>query len=203
MHGGPLPPTVRPTPRDWPVFVGYASLAAGHGLVGVTMDHGLHAPADYPRAQDDVAAAVEQVRALPGVDPEAVALWFFSGAGPLSARWLARPPDWLRCIALSYPLLATPPAWDLGPELRPVEALSQAAPPVLLTRVGREQPQVAATVTAFLDTAAARGVPIDVIDVPDGRHSFDILDHDERSRAAVTGAMTWIGEKLLVRGVQG
>jgi hypothetical protein len=111
VHGGPVPDTVRPTPRDWPVFVGYASLAASSGLVGVTVDHHLHAPSDYPRAQDEVAAAIEQVRGLPEVDPQAVALWFFSGAGPLSARWLPEPPDWLRCVALSYPLLATPPDW--------------------------------------------------------------------------------------------
>jgi acetyl esterase/lipase len=197
VHGGPLPPTVQPTPRDWPVFVGYASLAAANGLVGVTVDHHLHAPGDYPRAQDEVAAAVGQVRGLPDVDASAVALWFFSGGGPLSARWLAEPADWLRCIALSYPLLATPPEWGLGPSLRPIEALSSAAPPVLLTRVGREQPPIAATVAGFLEAAAARGAAVEVVDVPDGRHSFDILDHTEQSRAAVEHAMAWVRRALL------
>ena len=197
MHGGPLPPTLQPTPRDWPVFVGYASLAGSRGLVGVTVDHRLHDPSDYPRAQDHVAGAIAQLRNLPDVDPQSVALWFFSGAGPLSARWLAEPPDWLRCIALSYPLLATPPSWDLGPALRPIEALSPSAPPVLVTRVGKEQPQLAAAVTAFLQTAISRGLPVELIDVPDGRHSFDILDHNEQSRIAVEQAMALISRMLL------
>jgi dienelactone hydrolase len=165
--------------------------------VAVTLDHHLHAPDDYPRAQDEVAAAIDQARELPGVDAAVVGLWFFSGGGPLSARWLAQPPEWLRCIALSYPLLATPPDWGLGPNLRPIEALSPAAPRVLLTRAGREQPPIAATVTRFLETAVDRGVNVDVIDVPDGRHSFDILDHTDESRSAVERAMAWMRAALL------
>jgi hypothetical protein len=31
-----------------------------------------------------------------------------------------------------------------------------------------------------------------VIDVPHGQHGFDMLDHDEESRAAVRQAMTWV-----------
>src|SRR5205823_799431 len=38
VHGGPLPPDQRPTPRDWPVYRAYGSLAASRGAVGVTVD---------------------------------------------------------------------------------------------------------------------------------------------------------------------
>jgi acetyl esterase/lipase len=191
VHGGPLPVDLRPTPREWPLFVCYARLAASYGMIGVTLDHRLHEPTAYSIAQDDVAEALDLVRALPEVDPDRVALWFFSGGAPLSARWIARPPDWLRCLALSYPVLATAPAWGLGPQMRPIEALAQACDlPILLTRVGNEQPQVADTVTAFMNAAVDHRVAVDVIDVPDGQHSFDILDHTPQSRDAVTAAMT-------------
>src|SRR5690349_20790724 len=75
VHGGPVPPEIPVTPRDWPIFRAYGSLAAARGLVGATVDHRLHAVTDYPLAADDVAAAVEQLRADPRVDPERVALW--------------------------------------------------------------------------------------------------------------------------------
>src|SRR5215471_16487997 len=104
VHGGPIPADLRPTPRDWPVYIGYGSLAASRGVVAVTVDHRLYSPAALPAAADDVAAAVEQARALAGVDPDRVALWFFSGGGLLAADWLAAPPPWLRCIAATYPL---------------------------------------------------------------------------------------------------
>jgi acetyl esterase/lipase len=197
IHGGPLPPEVQPRPRDWPVFTGYGSFAAGSGIVGVTVEHRLHAPADYAIAADDVASAVAQARALDVVDGDRVALWFFSGGGLLSADWLAKPPPWLCCIAASYPLLAPLPGWDVDARFRPVEAVCTAGSmPIVLTRVGREQPEIAASVEAFTAAAERHQVAVDVIDVPDGQHSFDMLDHTDSSRAAVTEAMTRVTAAL-------
>jgi dienelactone hydrolase len=197
VHGGPLPPELQPRPRDWPVFIGYGSFAASRAVVGVTVDHRLHSPADYSTAADDVASAVAQARALDEVDANRVALWFFSGGGLLSADWLAEPPPWLRCIATTYPLLAPLPGWNVDARFRPVEALRTAGSvPILLTRVGREHPDIAATVTAFTASAKRHQVAIDVIDVPDGQHSFDMLDHTDSSRAAVTDAMTRVTATL-------
>jgi acetyl esterase/lipase len=197
VHGGPLPPDLQPKPRDWPVFTGYGSFAASRGMVGVTVDHRLHSLADHSTAADDVASAVAQARALEEVNSDRVALWFFSGGGLLSADWLAQPPPWLRCIAATYPLLAPLPGWDVDTRFRPVEAVRTAGSvPILLTRVGREHPEIAATVEAFTASAELHEVAIDVIDVPDGQHSFDILDHTDSSRAAVTEAMTRVTAAL-------
>lgn len=193
VPGGPLPPDLRPIPRDWPVYLGYGSLAASRGVVGVTVDHRLHSPADYATAAEDVASAVAQARALDEVDPNRLALWFFSGGGLLSAHWLAQPPPWLRCIAMTYPLLAPLPGWDIDARFRPVEAVRAAGSlPILLTRVGRERAEIAATVEAFAASAELHRVAVDVIDVPEGQHGFDMLDHTDSSRAAVTDAMTWV-----------
>ncbi|EFC79291.1 hypothetical protein [Parafrankia sp. EUN1f] len=54
VHGGPLPADLECTPRDWPTFLGYGALAAASGLVGVTVDHRLHAVTDYPVASDSL-----------------------------------------------------------------------------------------------------------------------------------------------------
>lgn len=188
VHGGPVPAGLRPTPREWPVFQGYGSAVAGRGAVGVTLDHGLHTLADYPQAADDVRAAVDLVRADPRVDADRVAIWFFSGSGPLLADWLRTPPHWLRCAAATYPLLACPP--QSGTRFQPAEAVAEAgALPIVLTRVGLEQPQIAATVEAFVTAAGACGARLEIIDVPNGHHSFDLLDHTDESRKAVERAL--------------
>jgi hypothetical protein len=75
VHGGPKPAAIRPTPRDWPVYVGYASLAANRGMIGVMAGHCLHSPADYPLAAADIASAVEQARTLPDADPDRSPTW--------------------------------------------------------------------------------------------------------------------------------
>lgn len=183
--------------RARPVYVGYGSLAADCAVVGVTVDHRLHDVADYPVAAGDVAAAVDQARTMEGVDADRVALWFFSGGGLLAADWLAAPPPWLRCIALTYPVLAPLPGWDVDRRFHPADALAGAGKvPILLTRVGRERPEIAAGVDAFIAAARAGGRRLDLIHVRDGQHSFDMLDHTDQSRDAVRQAMTWVTETL-------
>lgn len=189
VPGGPIPASLRPTPRDWPVFQSYGSLAAAYGVVGVTVDHHLHSPAEYPVAATHVAAAVEMTRADPRVDADQVAIWFFSGGGLLIADWLRTPPPWLRCVAASYPALAPLPGQVVDPRLRPTDALAEAGSlPIVLTIVGRERPEIAATVDVFVMAARACGARLTVIEVPEGQHSFDILDHTDESRKAVEQA---------------
>jgi acetyl esterase/lipase len=190
VHGGPIPAELRPTPRDWPVYRGYGSIAAARGVVGVTVDHRLHDPASYPLAATDVAAAVDVVRAHPRVDADRVAVWFFSGGGLLSADWLRTPPEWLRCVAATYPVLAVRPGRGVDPRFQPIEAVAAAGTlPIVLTRVGRERPQIAAGVDAFVSAARACKARLEIVDVPDGQHGFDMLDHNDGSRRAVEQAL--------------
>ncbi|GAA1553598.1 nuclear transport factor 2 family protein [Kribbella lupini] len=199
VHGGPAPPDLEVLPREWPVYQGYATAAAQRGLVAAVVDHGLIRGLDQlVTAADDVEAAVGVLRADPRVDPGRVALWFFSGAGLLAGEWLDSRPDWLRCLLLTYPLLATPPGVDelvnaaevIGRHGQGggVGDVSTTDLPVLLTRVGRERAELAGPVAEFV---SAGGAALDIIDVPKGQHGFDMLDHTEESRAAVTKALDW------------
>jgi hypothetical protein len=121
------------------------------------------------------------------VDPDRVGLWFFSGAGLLAGEWLDSRPDWLRFVALTYPLLATPPGVD--DLVTAAEVIGKHSNlPVLLTRAGLEREELAGPVAEFV---SAGGAALDIIDVPKGHHGFDMLDHTEESRAAVTKALDW------------
>ncbi|MFH8568394.1 alpha/beta fold hydrolase [Streptomyces sp. NPDC017993] len=191
VHGGPVPAGVRPTPRDWPAFTAYGRYLAHQGVVGVTLDHRLHDLADYGRAAEDLAEAVERVRADPRVDEERVALWFFSAGGLLSADWLAAPPPWLRCVAATYPILAPLPNWGLSASrFRPAVAVRSAGRlPIVLTRVGLELAEIAATVKEFLTEAEKCRADVEVIDLPLGHHGFETIDHTEDARHAVQQAV--------------
>jgi len=204
VHGGPLPPSLMPKPRDWPVYQGYGSLLASRGAVAAVVEHDLHGVDSYERSAVQVRAAIDLVRGDARVDGDRVALWFFSGGGPLGAQWLRDPPEWLRCVALSYPLLDALPGFPLGPGFRPVEAVRAVgdaaaagvagamranALPIVLTRVGLERPELAATVEAFTAEAGVAGAELTIVDVPNGRHAFDVLDHTDESRQAVTAAV--------------
>ncbi|WP_279581102.1 hypothetical protein [Fodinicola feengrottensis] len=53
--------------------------------------------------------------------------------------------------------------------------------------------------TAFVAEAHTQGRSLEVIDVPDGRHGFDMLDHDDDSRRAVRAALSWVTRTLEMR----
>jgi dienelactone hydrolase len=198
VHGGPVHPDVRPTPRDWPGFVGYGQYVAGLGAVGVTLDHRLHDLADYGRAAEDIAEAVDLVRADPRVDGDRVGLWCFSSGGLLSADWLAAPPPWLRCVAASYPILAPLPNWGLvDSRFRPADAVRTAGRlPIVLTRVELERAEIAVTVEEFLAAAEQCDADVEVIDVPLGHHGFETIDHTEQARHALERAVRSVLEHL-------
>ncbi|MEV7327157.1 hypothetical protein [Micromonospora sp. NPDC093244] len=188
VHGAPLPPDV-PDPRDWLLYRGYGALLAESGVVGALISYQVTELSAMPASADDIAAMVEQVRADPRVDPDRVVLWFFSGGSLFAADWLRDAPPWLRGIALTYPLLVPFPGWDVDARFLPVDALA-AGPgvPLVLTRAGRDIPPVLAGIDAFLPAAASHGWQVQVIEVPDGQHSFDILDHTAQSSEAVLAA---------------
>ncbi|MCK1818696.1 alpha/beta hydrolase [Streptomyces sp. XM83C] len=198
VHGGPVPAGARPTPREWPTLVGYARAAAARGVIGVTVDHRLHDVGAYPVAARDVADAVELVRSDPRVDAGRIALWFFSGGGPLSAEWLESPPAWLRAVGFSYPLLVPMPDWGLPKgRFRPVDAVCGAGDlPLVLLRAGREAPALAAGVEEFRTAVKDAGARLEVVDVPNGRHAFESLDPVEEWGDAVRYALDTVTGRL-------
>ena len=55
-------------------------------------------------------------------------------------------------------------------------------PPMLIARAGQDNPHLNTTVDTFVKEALAAGAPLELLNHPTGRHGFDILDDDARSR---------------------
>ncbi|MFD5660142.1 hypothetical protein [Streptomyces hirsutus] len=81
--------------------------------------------------------------------------------------------------------------WGLiGSRFRPARAVAHAGTlPVVLLRAGRETPEIAATVEAFVTTAKDCGAHLELVDVPNGHHGFETLDPPEEIRPALHHAM--------------
>ncbi|MFI5838042.1 hypothetical protein ACIA5A_30665 [Micromonospora sp. NPDC051300] len=75
----------------------------------------------------------------------------------------------------------------VGPN-QPSAAGAVRSVPLVLTRVGRDRPEVASSIDTFLTAAARHGTPVRIVDVPHGQHGFDALDHTDESRVAVRTA---------------
>jgi acetyl esterase/lipase len=188
---GPMPAEFPARPRTWPVYQGYGRLMVSRAVIAVVLDLPYHAVNQWPQATEALGSVIESVRALEAVDADRMAVWAFSGGGLLVGRWLAQSPQWLRCLALTYPMLAMPSD--------PAEQAVAIQPglPLVLTKVGRESASIQATVDEFLSVAARAGTVVDIVEVPDGQHGFDLLDHTEASRRAVVEAADLVIDHLL------
>jgi hypothetical protein len=184
VHGGPVPAELPQRPPSWPAYVGYGSLLAAAGVVGVMFEHGYRTPDSLDAAAADVRAAVSAARAHPSVDSGRTVLWFFSGGGVLAGDWLAAPPPWLAAVALTYPICDHRPGVQTS-VVTPIAA--GATVPVLLTRVEHEFDFVVPTQEAFLRAAPA----VSVIDVPGAEHGFETINDTDAARSAISSAVTW------------
>jgi acetyl esterase/lipase len=208
VHGGPIP---RTGAKNMGVFVSYGELLAASGFVAVAFDHRFLAPDRLADAREDVGEAVRHVRseAAPlAVDPDRLALWAFSGGGPLLASPLRERPPWLRAVVAYYAVLdlreAPPGTVDApGPDRRrqfsAVESLGEdarTAPPLLVARAGLDNPRLNAGIDRFVQAALAKGATLDLLTHPEGRHGFDILDDDDRSRQVIERTLAFLRDGL-------
>lgn len=193
VHGlFPEPPPV--SPRRTPFFRAYATQLAQRGVAAVMLDHELTNGMQYPAAATTLATTLSAVRSSGQVDGDRLAVWFFSGGGPLAYPLLAAEHDGLRCVALTYPLLPVEdiPGWpSLAEAVRGLADL-----PVVLTLVEDEMPGLVAGQQALL---AARPPGLTTIDVPAAHHGFDAGPDTEHGRAAVVRALDAVVGHLLGR----
>jgi acetyl esterase/lipase len=208
VHGGPIP---RTGAKTMGVFVSYGELLAASGFVAVAFDHRFLAPARLADAGEDVADLLAHVRANAGslgVDRERLALWAFSGGGPFLAAPLRDRPAWLRAVVAYYAVLdlqEPPPGVDsgIGAELRQAFSAirglgedARSAPPLLVARAGLDHPWLNAGIDRFVHAALARGASLDLLNHPEGRHGFDVLDDDPRSRQIIRRTLAFLQDQL-------
>jgi acetyl esterase/lipase len=194
IHGGPVP--AGSAPKNMGCFVSWGETLAASGLAAVTFNHRFYGGAQLLEAARDVEDAVAWVRreavAL-GIDPSRLALWAFSGGGPFLSLALREGAPALRALVAYYAALdlrekppgSTAPISDqdrlaLSPAYH-VES-GRPVPPLLVARAGLDHPSLNATIDRFTAAALARNAPLEVLNHPEGRHGFDILDDDPRSR---------------------
>jgi acetyl esterase/lipase len=213
VHGGPIPGNLRTQPKDWGVYISYGQLAAASGFVGITFNHRLYGLDRVADAQADVVDLVAKIRAdaaALGIDRDRICVWAFSGGGPLlSATFDGKLPG-VRCAVSFYGILDRRPQRDETPasisdevlqQLSPVwhMAAGHRVPPMLIARAGKDAPAINATVDDFVREAKAHNAPVQVIEHPTGRHAFDALDNDDRSREIIAAAMSFIAAQLGAR----
>jgi predicted ester cyclase len=209
IHGGFIPKTITFLPREWGVFQSYGKLAAASGFVGVTFNHRYWGwgRVDMERTFGDVTDAVRFVRSHAGdyhVDADRAAFWAFSGGGPHLIIPLKEKLGFVRCLVSFYGVLDLVPAVksrSLDPDKEETAEFSPFAylgrkdvglPPIFIGRAGLDAAWINETIDRFVARALSLNATVEVMNHPAGRHGFDILDGNDRSREIIARALEFI-----------
>ena len=207
VHGGPVRPDLSFTPKDWGVYQSYGRLMAAFNLAGITFNHRLFAAGDLPKSADDVMDALRYVRDNSrklNVDPNRLCLWGFSGGGPLLGFALRGALPFLRCWLAFYArldlrngspqTLAALSAEDVR-RFSAILALEEGGLvnlPMFVARAGQDRPVLNETIDAFVQKALAMNKPLTLVNHASGRHAFDVVDDDVRTREIIEMAIAFI-----------
>jgi acetyl esterase/lipase len=198
IHGGPISPDWATTPRQWRAFQSIGELLAASGLNAVLFDHRFHRREETDPAMDDIELVLNHIGANAaelGVDASRICLWAFSRGGIFLARYLRDPQASLRCLVAFYAALDAD-----RPELSSacqIEASAGRLPPTLVAAASFEEVQgFKEGLSRFVNAALRKNLPLDLMIHAGGRHGFDVLDDDERTRDILGRTIIFIQNHL-------
>jgi dienelactone hydrolase len=193
VHGD-APPELLLGAKEWGQYTSWGRLAAASGLIGITFEHrSSEQGTRLAEAASDVLELVAFVRqGGPGghVDADRIGVWVCSGGPPMVLPWVLRErPPFVRCVASLYGLM--------DGAVEALAATDGPVPPMLVARAGLDTPAINDSIDAFAAAALARNVELDLLTHPAGRHAFDILDDDDRSKHIVALTLAFLRRHLL------
>ena len=212
-----------PGEADWRkagVYTSYGRLLAASGFVALPFTK------RYARGyettmngEEDTLDLVKYVRAHNAelnVDPDRIAVWVFSGGGWMMAPFLRERPTYVRALVAFYAVLDVPADSSMPDTVKqqmvrfssaanaPFRVGGCCAAPVFIARAGLDGEALNAGIDRFVAEAKKEGNYIDVelMEHPQGRHGFDILDDNERSREIIRAAVAFLKKNMGMQTAQ-
>jgi acetyl esterase/lipase len=168
--------------------------------------------ASLAAAADDVTAAINYVRANAdtlNVDRERICLVAYSAGGPMLSMAMRDKPAYIRCMVGFYAFMDIQQAGNLFEAHESPQALRNFSPisylangadriaPLFIARAGRDQiPTMDDSIDRFLRDAVSKNVALTFANHPQGVHSFDSQNDDNRSREIIQSAIAFMKANL-------
>jgi acetyl esterase/lipase len=209
IHGGAKPEW---TAKDWGVYTSWGRLVAASGLVGVTFTHRLEYPTtSLENAAQDVGTAINYVRRNAdkySVNKDRICLIAYSAGGPMLSLAMRGDLPYVRCVIgfhafmdvrqSDYSKTEKPETLN---DFSPIVYLQKdpsKIPPIFIARAGRDQvPTMDDSIDRFVKDALVRNIALTLANHPQGVHSFDNQNDDDRSPEIIRSAIAFMQSHLL------
>jgi acetyl esterase/lipase len=199
----------------WRIFTSWGRLVAASGLVGVTFTHSLEYPGkSLEKGAHDVRAVVDYVRANAdkyNVDRDRIRLIAYSAGGPMLSLAMNGEMPFVRCLIGFYDFMdvqqsdyrktETPEILKTFSPITYLQKDPSKIPPLFIGRAGRDEvPTMDDSIDRFVHEALAKNAAVTLANHPQGVHSFDNQNDDERSREIIRNAIAFMKLHLHAAG---
>jgi hypothetical protein len=165
--------------RDWPIYQGWARLAATRGFGAVVMDASNHPEQDF----DSLLAYLAQHGAELGIDGNTVAVYAASANVTRGFALVENPKRSSVKAAVMY--YGASDAGTLRPDL-----------PVLFVRAGLDRPAMNRELDALAAAMLKANAPVRVLNHASGHHGFEVIDDSDTTREVIDETLRFVASAL-------
>ncbi len=205
--------------RDWRdagVYKSYGRLLAASGFVGINFNK------RYARGPEGTLNGIEDLKDLVGylrqhgddlsVDGSHLAFWGFSAGGFLLSPVLSEAAPYSRAVLCFYCVSdidddtwsgvegvtneSRAKARAVASSAEQIHRGGHSLPPIFVGRAGWDSPGLNRGIDKLVTEALGKNAMIEVMNHPTGRHGFDIIDSNERSREIIQRAPEFLKTNL-------
>lgn len=209
VHGDG-PPEFLLNAKDWGQYVSWGQLVATSGLAAITFNHRSTLNYTMPdEVMDDINCLIQHVREHAkefGIEEDSLCIWTASAGTPFGLRAAMQDtPAYVKCIVSYYGPMDLTPIRGYFPSSASdviVNAYSatryirQNIAPLFIAKAGQDFPELNASIDIFLKEALAANIPLTFVNHPSGKHGFDVLDDDIRSREIIHATLEFMKTHL-------
>jgi acetyl esterase/lipase len=205
--------------HDWRnagVYKSYGRILAASGFAGIVFNKRYaRGPAGTLNGVEDLRDQVGYIRQHAvelSLDKDRLAYWAFSAGGFLLAPVLNEAEPYSRAVICFYCVSdVEQDAWAgvqgvtdenrararaAASSVEQIRKSGHPFPPIFVGRAGWDGPGLNNTIDKFIAEALAKNAMIEVMNHPTGRHGFDIIDSNERSREIIRRALEFLKTNL-------
>jgi acetyl esterase/lipase len=194
--------------RDSGVYNSYGRILAASGFTAITFSKRYERTMDDSVKLEDFHDLVRYIRSHAAelhVNADVMAFWGFSGGGLLLSPVVADMQPYARAAVCFYCVADVDFPSTQGTDSKASERLSLTAqienargtvPPIFVGRAGWDSADLNRNLDRFVAEAMAKNLLIEVMNHPTGRHGFDIIDPNARSREIIQRALEFLRTHL-------
>lgn len=194
------------SPKDWGLYISWAEYFTASGFACVVMNHGLCNEKAIGDSERYLAKSVDYVRQnadVYSIDSYNIGLFYFSGGGILMSYALKENRDFIKAVAGYYTKLEITRkrsySDDFMSSYSPVRMIHEMVPkyPFYLVKAKKDLGRIKKSIDAFYEKAKALSWDMHLSIHESGRHAFDIMTDNDRSREIINETMNFFKKHML------